>query len=88
MITGIFEMPDNLTLELARELIDIAMHFKPLNRDALGNTIHCALCKLLLKLPNVDHRVVHERLHRSGLLLTVSLLSRIDSIRLQSLKCH
>uniref|UniRef100_A0A1I8EMB3 BTB domain-containing protein n=1 Tax=Wuchereria bancrofti TaxID=6293 RepID=A0A1I8EMB3_WUCBA len=59
MITGIFEMPDNLTLELARELIDIAMHFKPLNRDALGNTIHCALCKLLLKDSSVLDKIVH-----------------------------
>lgn len=49
MITGTFEMPNNLTPELARELIDIAMHFKPLNRDALRNTIHRALCKLLLQ---------------------------------------
>lgn len=49
MITGTFEMPDNLTPELARELIDIAMHFKPLNRDALRNTIHRALCQLLVK---------------------------------------
>lgn len=49
MITGTFEMPDNLTPELARELIDIAMHFKPLNRDALRNTIHRALCKILME---------------------------------------
>ncbi|VIO99891.1 Uncharacterized protein BM_BM5807 [Brugia malayi] len=134
MITGTFEMPDNLTPELARELIDIAMHFKPLNRDALRNTIHRALCKLLLKnslildktvhflvfahemnlselkimcmsiivyehykrfkqeyneeSPNANYRAMHERLRRSGLLLTVSPLSRIDSIRLQSLKCR
>uniref|UniRef100_A0A915Q798 BTB domain-containing protein n=1 Tax=Setaria digitata TaxID=48799 RepID=A0A915Q798_9BILA len=142
MITGTFEMPDNLTPELARELIDIAMHFKPLNRDALRNTIHRALCKLLLqnssildkvvqflvfahemnlsqlkvmcmsiivyehykrfkleyneevtlftfvKSPNADHRALHERLRRSGFLLTVSPLSRIDSIRRQSLKCR
>ncbi|CAG9533319.1 unnamed protein product [Cercopithifilaria johnstoni] len=134
MITGTFEMPDNLTPELARELIDITMHFKPLNRDALRNTIHRALCKLLVKdflvldkivhflvfahemnlsqlklmcmsiivyehykrfkqqyneeSPNADHRALHERLRRSGLLLTVSPLSRIDSIRRQSLKCR
>lgn len=53
MITGTFEMPDNLTPELARELIDIAMHFKPLNRDALRNTIHRALCKLLMKVSHL-----------------------------------
>uniref|UniRef100_A0A1I7VGB0 BTB domain-containing protein n=1 Tax=Loa loa TaxID=7209 RepID=A0A1I7VGB0_LOALO len=88
MITGTFEMPHNLTPELARELIDIAMHFKPLNRDAFRNTIHRALCKLLLESPNADHRALHERLRRSGFLLTVSPLSRIDSIRRQSLKCR
>ncbi|VDO38844.1 unnamed protein product [Onchocerca flexuosa] len=158
MITGTFEMPTNLTPELSRELIDIAMHFKPLNRDALRNTIHCALCKLLLQdfsvldkivhflvfahemnlsqlkvmcmsiivyehyrrfkqeyneevmlpifveimsekmlyvknkkwltSPNAARRELHERLRRSGFLLTVSPLSRIDSIRRQSLKCR
>ncbi|VDN19590.1 unnamed protein product [Gongylonema pulchrum] len=149
MITGTFEMPQNLTPELARELIDIAVHFKPLNRDALRNTLHRALCELLiqdfssldkivrflvfshemnlsqLKLmcmsiivyehyrrfkqeyneeanrnlttatywcifqtPNTDHRALYERLRRSGFLLTVSPLSRIDSIRRQSLKCR
>ncbi|VBB34365.1 unnamed protein product [Acanthocheilonema viteae] len=134
MITGTFEMPENLTPELAKELIDIAMHFKPLNRDALRNTIHRALCKLLIQnfsildrivhflvfahemnlsqlkimcmsiivyehykrfkqqyneeSPNADHRALHERLRRSGFFFTVSPLSRIDSIRRQSLKCR
>uniref|UniRef100_A0A8R1XRV5 BTB domain-containing protein n=1 Tax=Onchocerca volvulus TaxID=6282 RepID=A0A8R1XRV5_ONCVO len=134
MITGTFEIPTNLTPELSRELIDIAMHFKPLNRDALRNTIHRALCKLLLQdfsvldkivhflvfahemnlsqlkvmcmsiivyehyrrfkqeyneeSPNAVRRELHERLRRSGFLLTVSPLSRIDSIRRQSLKCR
>lgn len=40
------------------------------------------------KSPNADHRALHERLRRSGFLLTVSPLSRIDSIRRQSLKCR
>ncbi|VDN21913.1 unnamed protein product [Gongylonema pulchrum] len=88
MITGTFEMPQNLTPELARELIDIAIHFKPLNRDALRNTLHRALCELLIQTPNTDHRALYERLRRSGFLLTVSPLSRIDSIRRQSLKCR
>ncbi|MCP9263140.1 hypothetical protein DINM_006486 [Dirofilaria immitis] len=59
MITGTFEMPDNLTPELGRELIDIAMHFKPLNRDALRNTIHHALCKLILQDFSVLDKIVH-----------------------------
>lgn len=41
-----------------------------------------------LQSPNADHRALHERLRRSGFLLTVSPLSRIDSIRRQSLKCR
>ncbi|VDM95037.1 unnamed protein product [Thelazia callipaeda] len=134
MITGTFEMPENLTPELARELIDIAMHFKPLNRDALKNTIHRALCELLVQdfsmLDKIVHflvfahemnlsqlkamcisiivyehykrfkqeyneeatdpnrRALHERLRRSGFLLTVSPLSRIDTVRRQSIKCR